>query len=302
VPHVPAICPNGHVFDSGFFIENSSDITFVGSRSQCPKCGARGVIPDGVYDAVGETLNVVAAGAYSREQLERVAALLGQAQSERMDPSDLADALDNESPEIANVVRRYLVPRNPGDVYAFLGLLVALIALWLALHSHGLSQPQPSPAQAAAAHRAGSRERDARALAMARRLDPASRVRARADRLLDERHSRARASVVSRNLSGEAFIPTAAYGAGAPSPLSGGRSLWSRSRAGAALRLRPRGSLSHLVFSVTVLGYCSCSRAGRGNFERGSRGCGRSALAFTAASLPNEAMPRGSLPPPSRSR
>ena len=104
-----------------------------------------GVIPDGLYDALDETISVVAASDYSREQLEWVAAWLERARSERMDAASLADALEERSPELAGIVRRYLVPGNAAEVYALVTLLATLIGIWLMLHPREPAQPGPPP-------------------------------------------------------------------------------------------------------------------------------------------------------------
>jgi hypothetical protein len=123
---VPAICPNGHVFDSGFFIEGVQDATFVGNRSQCPVCGQMGVVPDGIYGATSDTIQVVATSGYSRDQLERIAAVLLRAQSEGAKPKEIAKALSAESPELAELVRRY-APRTSGELAAWIAVLLTLI-------------------------------------------------------------------------------------------------------------------------------------------------------------------------------
>ncbi len=144
MPAVPAICQTcGTVFPSGIFAENSRNISFVGNRSgPCPNCGGMGEIPDGVYDFVGDTVRVVASSGYSRSQLQRIATLLIQARAAGTPAADVASALEDEAPELAEIAKRLLVPRTPADLVAWLMLLLLVIQMFIAKPSTGLSEKE----------------------------------------------------------------------------------------------------------------------------------------------------------------
>jgi hypothetical protein len=92
-----------------------------------------------VYDFVGDAVRMFAASSYSREQLERIAALVAKARETGMPASEVAATIEREAPELAEVARRLLVPRTPADLIAWLTLLLMVLQLHLA--SGQRSQP-----------------------------------------------------------------------------------------------------------------------------------------------------------------
>jgi hypothetical protein len=134
MPDVPAICRTcGAVFGSGIFAENSRDITFTGcTAGPCPRCGDTGEIPDGVYDFVGDAVRVVAASDYSRERLERIAAIVVQARQAGAPATEVVAALEREAPELSDLAKRLLVPKTPADLIAWLTLLLMVLQIFLA--------------------------------------------------------------------------------------------------------------------------------------------------------------------------
>jgi hypothetical protein len=130
---VPAVCDDcGGVFASGLVADESTDITIIGFRTTCPYCGGSGGIPDGSYDFIGDTIQVLAANPYSRERLERVRTILDELRSAGSNTSEeVVAALEEEAPELARIVRDHLVPRTPADLYALLTLLLGIVTLIL---------------------------------------------------------------------------------------------------------------------------------------------------------------------------
>lgn len=109
----------------------------------CPTCGGIGKIPDGFYRLIDETLRVTAASGYSQQQVARVIEVLRAAQNGPPDVAAVAQALHVDAPEVAAVLRRLLVPKNAGEFYALLGILLAALGLFLGQHAAG---GQPAPA------------------------------------------------------------------------------------------------------------------------------------------------------------
>src|SRR5512136_1169416 len=58
---VPAVCDScGVIFSSVFEVSDSTNISFYGCGSgPCPKCGGDGHIPDGVYNFIGNTIELL---------------------------------------------------------------------------------------------------------------------------------------------------------------------------------------------------------------------------------------------------
>jgi hypothetical protein len=130
---VPALCGNcGGVFSSGIVADGSTNITIAGFRATCPYCGGVGAIPEGSYDFIGETIHVLAATPYSREQLERIRTILSELKDKEASTSeDVAAALEGEAPELARIIRERLVPRTAADLYTLLTLLLGIVTIIL---------------------------------------------------------------------------------------------------------------------------------------------------------------------------
>ena len=78
MPDLPAFCEScGVAFPSGYFFEDVTGLTLSGAQSgPCPNCGGMGTVPDGVYNVIDRTIEIVAAPAHSREQWQRLLAAL----------------------------------------------------------------------------------------------------------------------------------------------------------------------------------------------------------------------------------
>jgi hypothetical protein len=126
MPQVPAICDNcGAVFPSGMVVENARNIQMLGNTTwPCPSCGGMGRIPDGIYDAVGNTLRIVTS--WSPEAREQLAEALTHARSAG-DRAAAAEAI-NEAPGLRDVAAR-IAPRDPAQFWAFVACLLMLLQL-----------------------------------------------------------------------------------------------------------------------------------------------------------------------------
>ena len=126
---VPAFCDTcGAVFRSGIVVENSTNITFVGNRAgPCPVCGSMGHIPDGVFNFVGSTIEILSAPKRTVDELTRLARILREAREKRQSPEEVAQTIRKELPELSGLAD--LLPKTRADLYAFLALIVAVIAL-----------------------------------------------------------------------------------------------------------------------------------------------------------------------------
>ena len=141
MPVVPAFCDNcGTVFGSGILVEDSRNITFTGTRSgPCPNCGGMGHVPDGVYNFIGQTIELLAGPSSTVEDLRRLSDLLENARSKRIDRDELAAAISEETPSLRNVVD--LLPRDRSELYGFLSLIIAAATLIVAVRSGASNTP-----------------------------------------------------------------------------------------------------------------------------------------------------------------
>lgn len=127
---IPAICHTcGAVYPSGIDVVGGGG-TFAGNRSQCPRCGAMGSIPDGVYDVVGDSIRVLAASEISRRELERIAKVFGELRDREATPEEVRQAIQDEAPSLSPIVEKF-GPKTFGDWIALLALIVAIATLLL---------------------------------------------------------------------------------------------------------------------------------------------------------------------------
>lgn len=139
MPSVPAFCDTcGTVFHSGIVVENATNVTFAGNRAgPCPSCGGTGHVPDGVFNFVGSTIEILSAPERTVEELTRLASILRDARQKRQTPEEVTARIQQEVPSLAGLGE--LLPKNRAELYGFLAVVLAAIQL--------LAQAPPSPQQ-----------------------------------------------------------------------------------------------------------------------------------------------------------
>ncbi|MCC8256646.1 SEC-C metal-binding domain-containing protein [Vibrio campbellii] len=128
MPVIPAFCDNcGTPFPSGIFAENCLQMTMTGNRSgPCPKCGGMGSVPDGVFNVLGNAIEIINAPSKTIEQLQRYAQVLDEAKEQRLSREEVKQKINEEVPEFSSV-SQYL-PKSRSELYAFLALIVSILA------------------------------------------------------------------------------------------------------------------------------------------------------------------------------
>lgn len=131
--NMPAVCRNcDRPFPSGFVADNVQRMTLIGNTSRpCPYCGGLGDVPDGVYDVMDGTIQLVRELPTTREELLIAARILqrhvdeGNADVEAID-REIAEAAPNARPLVQLL-------RDPAtaSVLAAIGVIVAVLALAL---------------------------------------------------------------------------------------------------------------------------------------------------------------------------
>jgi hypothetical protein len=126
---VPAFCDTcGTVFGSGMFFDNATNITLSGNRAgPCPKCGGMGHVPDGVFNFVGSTIEILSAPGRTFEELMRFASILREAQAKSQTKEDVAAKVEKELPSLSGLMK--LLPENRAELYGFLAVVLAAIQL-----------------------------------------------------------------------------------------------------------------------------------------------------------------------------
>jgi hypothetical protein len=127
----PAICNNcGTIFPSRFEIINSYDVSFSNCTSgPCPNCGGIGHIPDGVYNFIGNTIELLSGPNRTVSELQRLAMILSQAREEETPIEQVTRRIQEEVSELSSL--KDLLPRTRSEFYAFLVIILTIINLIL---------------------------------------------------------------------------------------------------------------------------------------------------------------------------
>lgn len=129
MPAVPAFCDScGAAFASGFFVDNARSVTFSGcSSGPCPACGGMGHVPDGVFNFIGNTIEILSAPNRTVNELRQLANLIKAAEERRAPPEEVAEQIRAELPGFRQIAD--LLPTNRGELYGFLALVLAAAQL-----------------------------------------------------------------------------------------------------------------------------------------------------------------------------
>lgn len=130
MPSVPAFCDTcGTVFNSGIFVENSTNISFAGNRSgPCPNCGGMGHIPDGVFNFIGNTIEILSAPERTIAELTQLARILAEAKAKSETREQVASRIEKEVPSLSKLAK--LLPENRSELYGFLAVVLAAVQLF----------------------------------------------------------------------------------------------------------------------------------------------------------------------------
>lgn len=137
--NVPAFCDKcGTVFSSGIGGE-ATGVSFKNCKAgPCPRCGSTGHIPDGVFNFIGNTIEILSAPTRTIDELTKLAKIVNEARENNESPGKISNKIQTELPGLSKLAD-YL-PQNRNELYGFLGVLLATITLLLQLgHSQGKS-------------------------------------------------------------------------------------------------------------------------------------------------------------------
>lgn len=127
MPDIPAVCGNcGTVFPSGIYVEDGATaVMFEGNRSSCPVCGEWARIPNGLFNFVNNTIEVVQGPDQTLEDLQKFDAILRDLQDRGASADEVQETIRTQAPQFASLMD--LMPRNRAELYAFLALLLTAI-------------------------------------------------------------------------------------------------------------------------------------------------------------------------------
>ncbi|MFZ2312612.1 MAG: SEC-C metal-binding domain-containing protein [Methylobacter sp.] len=129
MPLVPAFCDTcGTVFSSGMFFENCVGITLSGNRAgPCPECGGMGHVSDGVFNFIGDTIEILSAPGRTIHELTKLAEILRNAKAKSQSKEEVAAKIDKEVPGLSLIAK--LLPENKSELYGFLSVALTVITL-----------------------------------------------------------------------------------------------------------------------------------------------------------------------------
>ncbi|GJA11852.1 hypothetical protein KAM344_23540 [Aeromonas caviae] len=127
MPNLPAICDDcGTMFPSGFVMENCTNISLSGNKSgPCPSCGGMGSIPDGVFNVLGNVIEILDAPRKTVDQLNRYVRVLNSAREQKLSREQIKEQIDKDVPELASISD--FLPKTRNELYAFLALLLGIL-------------------------------------------------------------------------------------------------------------------------------------------------------------------------------
>jgi hypothetical protein len=131
---MPAFCGScGLVFPSGIVIENSTGISLSGVNARCPRCGGVGRVPDGLYNVLGQTVQLLTGPGRSSEQLLRLKSTLEAARNQQQEPEEVRKAVLAAAPELTGLASA--MPTTRTELYAFITVVLTLLALLVSAYA-----------------------------------------------------------------------------------------------------------------------------------------------------------------------
>jgi hypothetical protein len=97
-------------------------------QEPCPRCGEDAELPDGTFNIIGDTIEVLSASGLTRARLLRLATILEAARVGQISEKAAAQAVVDEAPSLAPLMERY----EPNMRRALIVFLFALVQILLA--------------------------------------------------------------------------------------------------------------------------------------------------------------------------
>ena len=132
---VPAFCDRcGAVFPSSFEVEGLHT-TFVNcGAGPCPECGSSGHIPDGVYNFIGSTIELLSGPASTMSELQKLATILSEAREHKTSPEEVSKRIKEEVPGLSGL--KDLLPKTRSEFYSFVTIGLTVVGLFLGQLKH----------------------------------------------------------------------------------------------------------------------------------------------------------------------
>ena len=123
---IPAFCYNcATIFSSGIEATNVKRLTLKGNKSRCPNCGTMAPIPDGVYNAIGDTLELIAGPDRTVKDLETLKEIFEDARRRQVSREEFATRLERDAPHLSGILSH--LPVSEAAFWAALTFLVTTV-------------------------------------------------------------------------------------------------------------------------------------------------------------------------------
>ena len=137
---IPVVCDFCKTFwiTENIFGGDWKNITFVNTKvGPCPNCGKHGRIPDGTYDFIGNTIELVGGPSSTVADLNRLEEILRNARAAGLGSEKLEEKINEDLPSFSQLAN--LLPRTRGELYAFIAIILTVIGLALQAKSNNKS-------------------------------------------------------------------------------------------------------------------------------------------------------------------
>ena len=133
-----AFCDNlscGAIFEARGIIGGAGNVTVHMTNTRygpCPVCGSMGLIPDGVYEYIDQTVSFLSGPSSSIQKLKKVKEILELALSQNKAKEEILSDVEKESPEIASALSKL---GGLNNVAQWLGILAAVVGVAIQVHT-----------------------------------------------------------------------------------------------------------------------------------------------------------------------
>ena len=93
-------------------------------------CGGMGRVPDGIFNFIGNTIEILSAPQRTFSELSRLQSILKEAASKSETKEVVATRISKELPALSMLVK--LLPNNKSELYGFLSVVLAAIPFFQA--------------------------------------------------------------------------------------------------------------------------------------------------------------------------
>jgi len=114
-----------------------------GIDGPCPKCGGTGTIPDGIYEAAGDVIRVLASSQKTIDQLQKIASTINRARNNLSEPENAVETIKREAPELSSIAD--VLPRTRNELILYLQIIFAAIQIVISAAALYMDRP-PSEA------------------------------------------------------------------------------------------------------------------------------------------------------------